>query len=164
MAHFGVGMTVLGIVATTAYESENIVIMKPGNTAHISGYTLRLDKISPQKGPNFSETVARISVIRDDKVIDVLEPTKRLYTARKMPTSESAIKTFVFTQLYLALGEVRDDGSVVVRIWWKPLITLIWLGTVVMFFGGMLSLSDRRLRVGAPKPAVNRIRTAHADT
>jgi len=163
MAHFGLGMTVLGIVAVTAYESENIVIMKPGSTAHLSGYTLRLDKITPRNGPNFSETVARISVIRDNKVIDVLKPTKRLYTARKMPTSESAIKTFVFTQLYLALGEVRDDGSIVVRIWWKPLITLIWLGSMVMFFGGMLSLSDRRLRVGAPKPAANRSRTANAD-
>ena len=161
-AHFGLGMTVLGVVAVTAYETENITILKPGASAEIAGYTLRLEKIELRNGPNYKDTVARVSVMVDGKVTDTLEPAKRIYTARKMPTSESAIKTILFSQLYLALGEIKDDGSAVLRIWWKPLITLIWLGAFVMVFGGAYSLSDRRLRVGAPKPSANRAKAANA--
>ena len=58
-----------------------------------------------------------------------------------------------FSQLYLSLGDVNDDGSVAVRLYYKPMVLLIWIGAVVMMFGGALSLSDRRLRIGAPRPA-----------
>ena len=161
MAHFGLGMTVLGIVVVSAYETENISIMKPGETTTIAGYSVRFDSLKPRPGPNFQENAARISVLKDDQLITVLEPTKRIYPARQMPTSESAIKTFIFSQLYVALGDTNDDGGTVVRVWWKPMITLIWLGTVVMFVGGFWSLSDRRLRIGAPKPAARRAGAAN---
>ena len=163
LAHFGVGVTVLGIVFVTAYETENITILKIGETASIAGYTLRLESMGPRKGPNYREDVATISVLRNGKTISTLEPTKRIYTARQMPTSESAIMTTWFSQLYVAMGELKKNGTVVLRIWWKPQITLIWLGTVAMVLGGGLSLSDRRLRVGAPKPAAKRARVANAE-
>ncbi len=162
MAHFGLGMSVLGIVFVTAYETENVSILKVGETTELSGYTLRLDELGPRAGPNYTEDIARVTVLVDGKVVDELVPTKRIYTARQMPTSESAISTFGFSQLYLALGEVKDKDTVVLRIWWKPLITLIWFGTVVMVFGGAFSLSDRRLRVGAPKPSVRRAKAINA--
>ena len=78
--------------------------------------------------------------------------------ARRSPraqttTTEAAIATFGFSQLYVSLGDIAADGTTTVRIYWKPLVTLIWLGAVVMALGGLLSLSDRRLRVGAPRPA-----------
>jgi cytochrome c-type biogenesis protein CcmF len=57
------------------------------------------------------------------------------------------------SQLYLSLGDVNDDGSVAVRLYYKPMVLLIWIGAIVMMFGGALSLSDRRLRIGAPRPA-----------
>ncbi len=161
-AHFGVGVTVLGIVMTTAFETENIKIMKIGDTAEIAGYTLRMEAMGPSKGPNFREDIAKIAIVEDGEVSDVLQPTKRFYIARRMPTSESAIKTIWFSQLYVALGELKEDGSVVLRIWWKPMITLIWLGTIVMVLGGALSLSDRRLRIGAPKPSAKRKGVVHA--
>ncbi len=164
IAHFGLGVTVLGIVAVTAFERENISIMKPGLTTELAGYTMRLEKMSNRKGPNFQENVASVSILREGTVVEILEPTKRVYTARRMPTSESAIRTELFSQLYLALGEIRDDGSAVLRIWWKPLITLIWLGTLVMVIGGIISLSDRRLRVGAPKPSAKRAEVINAST
>ena len=81
------------------------------------------------------------------------EPTKRKFPVRGSETTEAAIKTFWFSQLYVSLGDIADDGAVTVRIYWKSLVTLTWLGAVVMAFGGLLSLSDRRLRVGAPRPA-----------
>ncbi len=162
MAHFGLGMSVLGVVFVTAYETENISILKIGETTELSGYTLRLDAVEPRAGPNYTEDIARVSVFVDGKLVDELVPTKRIYTARKMPTSESAISTFTFSQLYLALGEVKNNETVVLRIWWKPLITLIWLGAGVMVFGGAFSLSDRRLRVGAPKPSAQRAKAINA--
>lgn len=67
-----------------------------------------------------------------------------------MPTTESGIKTLWFSQVYVALGDEPGNGAVVVRIWWKPLVTLIWYGALVMMLGGLFSLADRRLRVGAP--------------
>ncbi|MBA3446743.1 MAG: heme lyase NrfEFG subunit NrfE, partial [Pseudaminobacter sp.] len=76
--------------------------------------------------------------------------SKRFYTARQMPTTEAGIKTMGLSQLYLSLGDETPDGGVVVRAWWKPLVTLIWIGGLVMMAGGAVSLMDRRLRVGAP--------------
>ena len=91
-----------------------------------------------------------------------MTPAKRLYTTRRSPTTESAIATLWFSQLYLSLGDIDNDGSVVLRAWWKPLVTLIWLGALVMVAGGLVSLSDRRLRVGAPQPAAIAPKGAHA--
>jgi cytochrome c-type biogenesis protein CcmF len=82
-----------------------------------------------------------------------MTPSKRTFDARSMTTTESALLTRGLSQLYISIGEASADGSVAVRIYHKPLVLLIWLGAVVMALGGALSLSDRRLRVGAPKPA-----------
>ena len=82
-----------------------------------------------------------------------MEPTKRTFSARAMTTTEAALMTRGFSQLYLSLGDTNEDGSVAVRLYYKPRVLLIWLGALVMALGGLLSLSDRRLRVGAPKRA-----------
>src|SRR5262249_20073071 len=80
-------------------------------------------------------------------------PSKRNFASRQMTTTESSLMARGVSQLYLSLGEVNPDGSAAIRLYYKPLVLLIWLGCVVMVFGGGLSLSDRRLRVGAPKSA-----------
>jgi cytochrome c-type biogenesis protein CcmF len=82
-----------------------------------------------------------------------LTPSKRNFTSSQMVTTEAGIRTIGFSQLYISLGDLAEDGTVTVRIYWKPLVTLTWLGALVMALGGLLSLSDRRLRVGAPRPA-----------
>ena len=82
-----------------------------------------------------------------------LQPSKRTFAARASATSEAALLTRGVSQLYLSLGDPGPEGSVTVRLYHKPLVLLIWLGAAVMFLGGALSLSDRRLRIGAPKPA-----------
>ena len=86
-------------------------------------------------------------------VIGTMEPSKRTFPSRQSSTTEAALLTRGASQLYLSLGDPNDDGSIAIRLYHKPLVLLIWLGAVVMFFGGALSLSDRRLRIGAPKPA-----------
>jgi cytochrome c-type biogenesis protein CcmF len=86
-------------------------------------------------------------------VIGTMEPSKRSFPSRQSSTTEAALLTRGVSQLYLSLGDPNDDGSIAIRLYHKPLVLLIWLGAVVMFLGGGLSLSDRRLRIGAPKPA-----------
>jgi cytochrome c-type biogenesis protein CcmF len=154
LAHAGLGVTLMGIVVTSAFQSETIVEMKPGETATVGAYAVTFDGIHSAAGPNYSEIVASMSVRRDGVLRFVAAPSRRLYTTRQMPTSEAGIHTHGLSQFYVTLGgEGRQPGAVVVRMWDKPLVTLIWLGALVMMAGGTLSLADRRLRVGAPKPA-----------
>ncbi len=153
MAHFGVGMTVLGVVAVSAWQTENILVMKPGDTTEIAGYDIHFNALQERRGPNFDEQFATFTVGRDGIPVAMLSPTKRNYRARGMPTTETAILTLATRQIYMALGDPQQSGGIAVRIYDKPLVVLIWLGTVVMVIGGLASLSDRRYRVGAPKPA-----------
>ena len=153
IAHFGLGMTVLGVVAESSWNQERILVMKPGDSVQIAQYDLRLDGVLHRNGPNYTENASHFSVLQGGVVVTSMEPTRRQYQARRMGTSETAISTFWFSQLYLALGEVDPSGGSAVRIYWKPLVTLIWLGAIVMALGGLMSLADRRLRIGAPVPA-----------
>ena len=150
LAHFGIGVTLLGIVSVTAFETETISQLKPEETVVVGEFTLRHDGYANTTGSNYSERSARIAIIENGTTVAIGLPSKRFFPARQMPTSEASIHTFGFSQLYLALGDVETDGSVTLRIWWKPLILLIWLGTVLMVVAGAISLSDRRLRIGAP--------------
>ncbi len=86
-----------------------------------------------------------------------MEPAKSTFASRSTTTTEEALMTRGFSQLYVSLGDQAADGALAVRLYYKPLVLLIWLGPVLMAFGGALSLTDRRLRVGAPKPAKSRI-------
>jgi cytochrome c-type biogenesis protein CcmF len=152
-AHAGLGIALIGIVCETTWNSEYIGTMKPGDVARVAGYELKLDGQSQRQGPNFREMVASFSVTLDGERLSVMTPSKRNFTTRGMSTTEAALFARGVSQLYISLGDATADGGITVRIYHKPLVLLIWFGPVLMAFGGMLSLSDRRLRVGAPKPA-----------
>ncbi|WP_159952882.1 heme lyase CcmF/NrfE family subunit [Rhizobium sp. 18065] len=151
LAHMGLGITVLGIVAVTTFETETVVEMKPGMTAEAGGFVLTFDGMRAGQGPNYTEDRGHFTIRKGGVAVADVWSSKRLYTARRMPTTEAGIVTFGLSQLYVSLGDPMADGGLVVRIWWKPWILCIWLGTVVMMAGGVVSLSDRRLRVGVPK-------------
>jgi cytochrome c-type biogenesis protein CcmF len=152
-AHTGVGIALIGIVCETSWNSENIRSMRAGDVTSIAGYGLKLENLTSLQGPNYREMAAKFSVLVDGRVIDTMTPSKRNFTTRSATTTESALLSRGASQLYISLGDIAADGSITVRIYHKPLVLLIWFGPVLMAFGGMLSLSDRRLRVGAPKPA-----------
>ena len=156
LAHSGVGVSVIGIVAVTAYQSERIADVEPGQRIDLAGYTLVYQGTTPATGPNFREDVSRFAVERDGRIVAEIAPTKRLYMARDMATTEAAIRTSGFSQLYVSLGDRTPSGGVVVRAYYKPLVTLIWIGALLMASGGLVSLSDRRLRIGAPRRAGRR--------
>jgi cytochrome c-type biogenesis protein CcmF len=114
---------------------------------------MSFDGMTQRTGSNFREVAAAFTARNGGVVIGTLSPSKRSFSARASTTSEAALLTRGFSQLYMSLGESNEDGSVAVRVYFKPLVLLIWLGSLVMALGAALSLSDRRLRVGAPKPA-----------
>ncbi|PTM60639.1 heme lyase CcmF/NrfE family subunit [Phreatobacter oligotrophus] len=162
VAHAGVGVMLLGIVGETAYKQETIVQMRPGDSVQVAGYDLTLQALVPIQGPNYRDLVARLQVREGGVPVGTMEPAKRLYTARNMPTTEAALKTRGVSQLYVSPGDATADGSIAMRFFYKPMVLLIWIGTLVMMLGGMLSLSDRRLRVGAPKPSARRAAAVQA--
>ncbi len=153
VAHFGVGMMLLGVVFETSYGAERIAAIKPSQTISAAGYDVTFDGLIPRQGTNYRELVARFTVRSGGTTIGIMEPSKRTFATRAMSTTEAALLTRGFSQLYVSLGDPNADGSIAVRLYHKPLVLLIWLGPLIMFAGGALSLSDRRLRIGAPRPA-----------
>jgi cytochrome c-type biogenesis protein CcmF len=153
LAHAGVGVALIGIVCETTWNSEYIGSMKPDEVARLAGYELKLDGVAQRQGPNFREMIAQFTVSLDGKQLGLMTPSKRNFTTRGSSTTEAALLTRGASQLYISLGDTTAEGALAVRIYHKPLVLLIWWGPMLMAFGGMLSLSDRRLRVGAPKPA-----------
>jgi cytochrome c-type biogenesis protein CcmF len=152
-AHAGLGIALIGIVCETTWNSEYIGTLHAGDVRGIAGYELTFDGMTQRQGPNFNELVSSFTVKLDGQKLGVMTPSKRSFTTRGMATTEAALMTRGISQLYVSLGEPTNDGGIAVRIYHKPLVLLIWFGPVLMAFGGMLSLSDRRLRVGAPQPA-----------
>ena len=150
LAHFGIGMMLLGITGTTAYQDEHILVMKPGETVAVGGYDVTFKGVTPGRGPNYREDIAAFDVTRGGAVVTTLDPSKRLYDAPPQPTTEAGIHASWRGDLYVVIGDPQEAGAYAVRAYFNPLVRFIWLGALIMFIGGGISLSDRRLRVGAP--------------
>jgi cytochrome c-type biogenesis protein CcmF len=153
LAHAGVGVTVIGIAAT-AWATEDIAVMKPGDRMTNGRTAIVLQQVFPRTGPNFRELVGRFRIEIDGKERGDIESTKRTFITRNnMQTTEAGIRTFGVSQVYVSLGEIQPDGSVGVRMYTKPLMLLIWIGSLIMGLGGALSITDRRFRVATPAKA-----------
>ncbi|MBO1907104.1 heme lyase CcmF/NrfE family subunit [Microvirga sp. 3-52] len=152
IAHAGVGLTVIGIAAT-AWGVEAIGSLRPGERLGAGDYEVRLEQVTPRIEANYREDVAVLTVLGAGRELGTIETMKRLYVTRGMPTTEAGILTTGLGQVYASIGEVQADGSIGMRLYHKPLVLLIWIGSLVMAAGGTLSLTDRRLRIGAPARA-----------
>jgi cytochrome c-type biogenesis protein CcmF len=156
-AHFGIGASLFGIVAVTAWGGERIAALKPGETIDVAHYRLTFDGLLNRAGSNYRDLVGHFTVRRaSGDLLGAMEPSRRTFPARSMATTEAALMTRGLSQLYLSIGDPNPDGTLPVRLYFKPQVLMIWLGAVIMFIGGALSLSDRRLRIGAPRPAKSR--------
>jgi cytochrome c-type biogenesis protein CcmF len=152
LAHIGVGLTLLGLAAT-AFGSETIAAMRVGEPQIVGPYEVTFEAMGARAGPNYREIVATAQIRSGGAIVATVEPAKRFFPARQTSTTQAGIATLWLGQLYISIGDQAGDGAVAARLYWKPLVTLIWLGACVMAFGGALSLADRRLRIGAPAPA-----------
>jgi cytochrome c-type biogenesis protein CcmF len=151
-AHFGVGMLLLGLAAT-GFGAETIASMHVGVPLAVGPYEVTVDNVGQRAGPNYRETVAHMTVRNGGAVVTTIEPARRQFAAREMSTTQAGIATLWFGQLYVSVADPAGDGSIPARLYWKPLVTLIWLGACCMALGGAISLTDRRLRFGAPARA-----------
>jgi cytochrome c-type biogenesis protein CcmF len=158
LAHFGLAVSVAGIAAS-AFEVEQIQMLHPGDTLPIAGYALKFDGTEKIDGPNFSADRATIEVRRNGETIEVLHPERRFFPLQQMTTSVTAIRSNLLADLYVALGDPDQSNGSTIRAYWKPLTPWIWMGAVIMAIGGLLSLSDRRWRVGVA--ARRRLPAAH---
>jgi cytochrome c-type biogenesis protein CcmF len=141
-AHFGVGLFLLGLTCTTLFAENKTVTLKRGESTGLSSYTLSFDRIGARVASNYDEQAVRI-IIREGGVdIGQVASAKRLYRVRNFPTTEAGLFTRGFSQIYISLAEVQSD-SAVLRLYYKPLVLLIWLGCVVIACGGFLSLLGR---------------------
>jgi cytochrome c-type biogenesis protein CcmF len=124
-------------------------VLKVGEQVELAGYRVKLEALETGiAGPNYTAARATLSLSKDGAQIALLKPERRTFPARAMDTTETAISSNIVRDLYAVVGETQD-GGVVVRLFVKPLVAFIWLGATLMALGGLLSLSDRRFRVGA---------------
>ena len=155
IAHAGVGVLVFGVVGVTAGAQERVVLMQAGQTLEIGPYELTFEGVTPAPGPNYEADRGIFTVNRDGTVVGQLTPEKRFYPVAKMPTTEAAIRTTILDDVYVVLGDPQPGAAPgqtqwIVRAYHNPLQPLVWIGCIIMVLGSVVSLSDRRLRVGAP--------------
>ncbi len=156
VSHAALGVVVLGSVATSSWNVELMQVMKPGDQATFAGYGVRLDKVETVQGPNYVAERATIVVSEGSRPYTVLHPERRLFTVQRRQVAETAIQTNFLRDLYATLGEGDARQGWVVRLYLNPLAPWIWLGAALCALGGFISLSDRRLRVGAPRASRTR--------
>ncbi len=142
VAHFGIAVSLIGMACDSAYTSETLVAARVGQPVRVGPYVVKLDGIKPIVGDNWSALEARLSARRGDDTL-ILRPQSRFFTDPVTTTSESAIATMWDGQLYTVLGQADDQGRWQLRLWWKPFVTLIWFGGVLIALGGALSLVGR---------------------
>ncbi|MGI9435797.1 MAG: heme lyase CcmF/NrfE family subunit [Geminicoccaceae bacterium] len=158
IAHIGVGVSVVGIVASSAWQSERILVMKPGDSVELAGYEFALGDVEDGRGPNFAYRRAAVEVTQGEELVATLYPEKRFYNVERQPTSEAGIDSNPLRDLYVVLadppeGKTAEEAGYTVRIYHNPLVTWIWFGVILMGVAGAVSLTDRRHRVGAPTTA-----------
>jgi cytochrome c-type biogenesis protein CcmF len=149
LAHAGLGVTIAGI-AGMSLAQQSVVLLHPGQSTEIGGYAWTLVDLHDATGPNYAARVATVRISRDGHEVVTLAPERRSFPVQQIVTTEAKISTNGMRDLYAVLGEERDGGAVL-RLHVNPLAPWIWLGALVMALGGLISLADRRLRVGAPK-------------
>src|SRR6516225_5834676 len=158
IVHAGLGVTLMGLAAT-GWGVERIGTIKLGQGIDLGPYQATIENLRSRQGPNYSEVLARTVISRGGAAVAIVEPAKRSFPARQTTVTEAGIVTLGFGQIYISLGDQHADGSIDARMFWKPLVTAIWIGAIIMAFGGIVSLSDRRLRIGFARRAA-RVRAA----
>jgi len=146
-AHLGVAVFIIGVTLVNGYEAEKDVRMDVGSKVTVGGYTFQFNGTSNVEGPNYKAVRGDIAVIKDEQMVRSLYPEKRTYNASGMAMTEAAIDTGIFRDLYVALGEPLANNAWVVRAYYKPFVDWIWFGCLLMAFGGVLSVTDRRYRL-----------------
>ena len=150
-AHIGVAVFVVGVSMVNGYQAEKDVKMDIGDTVAVGGYSFQFNGVRQQQGPNYMALVGDIELLKDGNFIRKMHPEKRNYVSSAMPMTEAAIDSGFLRDVYVSLGEPidrdRPDAAWAIRVYYKPFVDWIWGGCVLMAFGGVLALADRRYRI-----------------
>lgn len=146
LAHLGVAAFCFGVVMVKAYEIETDVKMQVGDSTSVRGYTFTFQGVRELQGPNYTAVRGQMQVTRDGSDVATMHPEKRVYRVQQNPMTEAAIDVGVTRDLYVSLGEPVEDGAWIVRVYVKPFIDWIWGGCLLMAFGGLLAVTDKRYR------------------
>jgi len=156
-AHAGLGIAIAGMIGSTVWKLESIQVMNVDQSVELAGYTYTLKGVRDVQGPNYTAQVGAIEVTEGGQHYTWLYPENRIYPVQGRPTTEAAIETTFLADLYVALGNKEQNGDgYVVRIFHNPLVLWLWVGALMLVLGSVISLSDRRHRVGAPEKTKKR--------
>ena len=163
LAHFGLAVTVAGVTGAGLWQVESIQIMRPGDKVDVSGYEFTFEGAENVRGPNYGAERGTFTVRDDGQVVAKLSGERRRYFVSGDETTEAGIHTTAMYDLYAVLGEPNGKGGWTTRLYYKPLVPWLWLGSIIMVLGGIVSLTDRRLRIGAPSRRSSRAAPAPAE-
>jgi cytochrome c-type biogenesis protein CcmF len=144
-AHFGIAVALIGMASESAFTSERLAAVEEGGSTSVGPWTVVLQGVEPVAGPNWTAIQGRVSASYDDGEPVVLTPQSRNFWAPPQQTTESALVTRWNGQLYAVVGDRSPDGRWQLRLWWKPFVTLIWYGGLLIALGGVLALVGRVL-------------------
>jgi cytochrome c-type biogenesis protein CcmF len=145
VAHFGIAVALAGMAANAAFTAERLAVARPGEVLTVGPWSVAFDGVTPTAGPNWTAVEAELQATRGEG-LNTLKPQTRYFTDPPTETNEAAIETFWNGQLYTVIGKPDGNGGWQVRLWWKPFVTLIWLGGALIALGGALALGGRALR------------------
>jgi cytochrome c-type biogenesis protein CcmF len=148
IAHLGIAFFIIGITSVTQFDVEQDIRMSPGQTVDLAGHTFRFEGAKAVRGPNYRADQGTIRVFNGDgQEVAILNPEKRTYTVQTRPMTEAGIDAGFTRDIYVSLGETLGNGDWSLRLYYKPLVRWIWLGGLLMGFGGLLAAVDRRYRM-----------------
>ena len=143
-SHIGLAVFVLGATIVESNNLEQELVMSPGQVVKLKNYQFKLNQLSEYEGPNYTSVKADFVIYRNDQIIAEVFPEKRLYNSSEMPMTEAGIAPKINGDLYITLGNLISENKWSVRIYFKPMVRLIWLGAILMFIGGIISILTRK--------------------
>jgi cytochrome c-type biogenesis protein CcmF len=143
MAHAGMGIVALGVAGATVWRSEAAEVVAPGETLFVAGYTLRFEGVERVPGPNYIADRAQITLMKNGSELTTIFPEKRQFLSDGTVTTNSSIRTNGIADLYVILGDARDNNAWVISAYYSPMAPLIWMGAVIMAIGGMFGFAVR---------------------
>ena len=149
VAHFGVGVFTLGVTIVSAFTIETDEVMQPGRSLSAGQYEFIMREVADVQGPNYIAREGVIDIRRGGEFVTQLRPQKRQYQVQKSWMTEAGIDPGWNRDLIISMGDPVGGDAWSVRVQYRPLVRFIWLGALIMAFGGLLAASDRRYRARA---------------
>ena len=143
IAHFGVAVALFGMASESAFTKERLAAVAPGQSTSVGGWTINLASVDPVAGPNWTAMEARVEASRGEEEPHMLAPQSRTFWSPIQATSEAALLTRWNGQLYVVVGDEAGEGRWQLRVWWKPFVTFIWYGGLLISLGGLLAIFGR---------------------